>query len=212
MHKHRIEIESRSALLIEEELALARRKRSEKARLEALRLDEEAAIALAKAKAIEDEFQLSGASVHSQTPSLPNLPQVNPKERVQKYLDSHEEPFCLSHDKICIRSKNTILKTSLGQRLNKNQTQGRKSHFTASSTQTPHPLRLHPIQFKQPWVPTLSLWPVESLYRKKLEKFDDRPENYHTWRGSFENMIAGVKISPSEQLSLIIEYTTNESK
>ena len=98
MHKHRIEIESRSALLIEEELALARRKRSEKARLEALRLDEEAAIALAKAKAIEDEFQLSGASVHSQTPSLPNLPQVNPKERVQKYLDSHEEPFCLSHD------------------------------------------------------------------------------------------------------------------
>ena len=69
--------------------------------------------------------------------------------------------------KICIRSKNTTLKTSLGQRLNKNQTQGRKSHFTASSTQTPHPLRLHPIQFKQPWVPTLSLWPVESLYRTK---------------------------------------------
>ena len=43
-------LKSRSALLIEEEeLALARRKRSEKARLEALRLDEEAAIALAKA-------------------------------------------------------------------------------------------------------------------------------------------------------------------
>ena len=88
MHKQRIQIESRSALLIkEEELALARRKRSEKARLEALRSDEEAAIALAKAKAIEDELQLSGASVHSQTPSLPKLPQVNPKECVQKYLD-----------------------------------------------------------------------------------------------------------------------------
>ena len=50
------------------------------------------------------------------------------------------------------------------------------------------------------------------LISNKIEKFDDRPENYHTWRGSFENMIAGVKISPSEQLSLIIEYTTNESK
>ena len=99
MHKQRIETESRSALLIEEEeLALARRKRSEKARLEALLLDEEAAIALAKAKAIEDELQLSGASVHSKTPSLPNLPHVNPEEHVQKYLDSHEEPFCLSHD------------------------------------------------------------------------------------------------------------------
>ena len=99
MHKQRIEIKPRSALLIEEEeLALARRKRSEKVRLEALRLDEEAAIVLAKAKAIEDELQLPGASVHSQTSFLPNLPQVNPKERVQKYLDSHEEPFCLSHN------------------------------------------------------------------------------------------------------------------
>ena len=83
-----------NAQLIEEKgRAIARRKRSEKAKLEALRLHEEAAIALAKAKVIEDEFQLSGASVHSQTPSLTNLPQVNPKESVQKYLDSQEEPF-----------------------------------------------------------------------------------------------------------------------
>ena len=111
--------------------------------------------------------------------------------------------------KICIRSKNTTLKTSPGQRLNKNQTQSRKSHFTASSTQTPHPLRLHPIQFKQPWVPTLSLWSVESLYRTKSKNLTTTQRITTHGEG---HMIAGVKISPSEQLSLIIEYTTNESK
>ena len=86
-------LKANAQLIEEKERAIARRKRSEKAKLEALRLHEEAAIALAKAKVIEDEFQLSGASVHSQTPSLTNLPQVNPKESVQKYLDSQEEPF-----------------------------------------------------------------------------------------------------------------------
>ena len=43
-------------MLEEEELALARRKRNEKARLKAMRLDEEAAIALATAKAIDEEL------------------------------------------------------------------------------------------------------------------------------------------------------------
>ena len=217
LHKQRIEIESRSALLIEEEeLALARRKRSEKARLEALRLDEEAAIALAKAKAIEDELQLSGASVHSQTPSLPNLPQVNPKERVQKYLDSHEEPFCLSHD------------ITKGEDLHSEQKHHAENEPGAKVKQEPDAKQKIPFYSElnpnsPPFTHTsdplsttmgsyIGFMARRELISNKIEKFDDRPENYHTWRGSFENMIAGVKISPSEQLSLIIEYTTNESK
>ena len=55
-----MEIEARSALLIEqEELALARHKRKEKARLEALQLDEEGALALATARAIDEELNES---------------------------------------------------------------------------------------------------------------------------------------------------------
>ena len=172
MHKQRIEIESRSALLIEEEeLALARRKRSEKARLEALRLDEEAAIALAKAKAIEDELQLSGASVHSQTPSLPNLPQVNPEERVQKYLDSHGEPFCLSHDITKGEDLHSEQKhhpeNEPGAKVKQEPDAKQKIPFYSELNPNSPPLTQHPIQFKQPWVPTLGLWPVESLYRTK---------------------------------------------
>jgi ribosomal protein L40E len=36
--------------------------------------------------------------------------------------------------------------------------------------------------------------------------------NYHTWKASFKNMINNVTITPSEQFSLLIEYTTLTSK
>ena len=217
MHKQRIEIESRSALLIEEEeLALARRKRSEKARLEALRLEEEAAIALAKAKAIEDELQLSGASVHSQTPSLPNLTQVNPEERVQKYLDSHEEPFCLSHDITKGEDLHSEQKhhpeNEPGAKVKQEPDAKQKIPFYSELNPNSPPFTHTPDPVQTTMGTYIGFMARRELISNKIEKFDDRPENYHTWRGSFENMIAGVKISPSEQLSLIIEYTTNESK
>jgi hypothetical protein len=50
------------------------------------------------------------------------------------------------------------------------------------------------------------------LIANKIEKFDDSPENFHTWKPSFKNMTRNINITPSEELSLIIEYTTNESK
>ena len=126
---------------------------------------------LAKAKVIEDELQLSGASVHSQTPSLTNLPQVNPKESVQKYLDSQEEPFCLSLDITKGEDLHSEQKhhpenepwTKVKQEPDAKQ----KIPFYSGLNPNSSPLRIHLIQFKQPWVPTLGLWPVESLYRTK---------------------------------------------
>ena len=50
------------------------------------------------------------------------------------------------------------------------------------------------------------------LVANKIEKFDDRPENFHTWNAAFQNMIRNINITPSEELSLMIEYTTKESK
>ena len=113
--------------------------------------------------------------------------------------------------KICIRSKKNTLKTSLGQRLNKNQTQSRKSHFFELNPNSP-PFTPAPDPVQTTMGTYIEFMARRELISNKIEKFDDRPENFHTWRGSFENMIVGVKISPSEQLSLIIEYTTNESK
>jgi hypothetical protein len=50
------------------------------------------------------------------------------------------------------------------------------------------------------------------LIANKIEKFDNNPENFHTWKSSFKNMTNNINITPSEELSLIMEYTTNDSK
>jgi hypothetical protein len=50
------------------------------------------------------------------------------------------------------------------------------------------------------------------LIANKIEKFDDNPMNYDTWKASFKNMINNVTITPIEQFSLLIEYTTLTSK
>ncbi len=50
------------------------------------------------------------------------------------------------------------------------------------------------------------------LIANKIEKFDDNPVNYHTWKASFKNMIRNVGITPSEEFSLLVEYTTLTSK
>ena len=60
------------------------------------------------------------------------------------------------------------------------------------------------------WRHMLSSWP--ELIANKIEKFNDKPENYHVWKESFLNMVRNVHITPSEELSLITEYTTNSAK
>ena len=50
------------------------------------------------------------------------------------------------------------------------------------------------------------------LIANKIEKFDNSPVNYHTWQASFNNMIRNVRITPSEEFSWLVEYTTLSSK
>ena len=47
---------------------------------------------------------------------------------------------------------------------------------------------------------------------KKVQKFDDEPENFHTWETSFKTMLKDIAISPEEELSLLSEYTSKESR
>ena len=74
--------ESQSALeLQKQELALNQRKLEEKARMETLRLEEEAEIAVTKAQAIDEEFNLGGLETI-------NLPNEDPGERTHQYVHS----------------------------------------------------------------------------------------------------------------------------
>lgn len=53
-----------------------------------MRLDEEAAIALPKALANDEELNQSAGSVHHKPPHALDSPSASPKDRVQEYLDS----------------------------------------------------------------------------------------------------------------------------
>ena len=221
MQKHRIEIESRSAQLIkeEEELTLARRKRNEQARLEAMRLDEEAAIALAKAMVIDKNLNQLAGSVHNKPPHALDLPSASPKVRVRVhyYVDSQfqEDQFIPPRD---------VFKTEdLDQKYHPEHKAETRVKFIEPDCkpEVPFPSKLNPntpafssalIPVQTPMGPYIEFMARRKLISKKIEKFDDRPENYHTWKGSLENMIKAANLSPSEQLSLIIEYTTNESQ
>ena len=84
------ELQSKSAIALEleerkkreDELAFARRKREEQARLESLHVEQEAAAAVARAKAIDEELGLS----HEY--QLPDLPIEEPRKRVEEYVKS----------------------------------------------------------------------------------------------------------------------------
>ena len=83
MQKQRSLAELQSNLLIQqEEMALARRKREEEAHMESLRLEEEAAVAMAKAAAIDLEL---GSNTALQDLEI-ELPEVSSKQRVEEYI------------------------------------------------------------------------------------------------------------------------------
>ena len=225
LQKQRMEIEASSALLIEqEELALARHKRSEKARLEALRLDEEAAIALATARAIDEELDESDLSVDKESFFVPNLPPVSPKQRVLEYLDAQNE-LPPSASEVVKRESVKLDQASEPEFKVKlepfMQARSMQPQDTRPEVSPPTAFKLNPnAQAFTPALlpahnavsPYIEFMARRELISNKIEKFDDRPENFHTWKGSFNNMIKGVNLSPSEQLSLMIENTTNESK
>ena len=47
-------------------------------------------------------------------------------------------------------------------------------------------------------------------YIQFMARRDNRPENYHTWKASFENMVRDVNNTVSETLTLLIENTTGQ--
>ena len=90
LQKKQLIAESQSALeLQQKELALARHKLDEQARLQALRLEEEAAVAVAKANTIDDELG------YGDDDKLSHLPEDNPSHRVQYFIENQciDPPF-----------------------------------------------------------------------------------------------------------------------
>ena len=213
LQKRRLEIESRAAYLIEDmELALARRKRDEQAKLEALRLEEEAEVAIATAKAIDEELDQMGLKIPAESFHVLDLPLANSKERVEEYINSQRNSEYSQHG---VKPENEVVTqpvyTPEVKVKPETQTEIGGSHVTTKLNPIAQTFSLahQPPSVITPYIEFIAR---RELISNKIETFDDKPENYHTWKGSFLNMTQGVNLSDSEQLALIIEYTTKDSK
>ena len=197
LQKQRMEIEARSALLIEqEELTLARCTRNERAKLEALRLDEEAAIVLATAKAIDEELNESDLTVDKESFRTPDLPPVSPKQRMLEYLNTQDESFppaseVVKKESIKLdQSSEPEFKVKLEPFMRAQVTQPQDmrpevSPLTAvklnPNTPAFTPVLLPAHNAISPYIEFMAR---RELVSNKIEQFDDCPENFHTWKGS----------------------------
>lgn len=204
MQKWRSLRETRSALEIQQqELTLAQRKLEEKARMETLRLEEEAVVAVTKFQAIDRELSF----VENQEPEPLNLPRDDPVERVQRYVISQhfqEPPPTLSNPAIDPQSHQV-----------NPQVQGTPPKEELNPTAnmfTPQPQNCRTGPNPNPMSAYINFMARRELIANKTQKFDDNPRNFHGWKESFKNMIRDINITPNEELSLIIEHTCNESK
>ena len=201
-------MESESALLMEqeekkkreEELAFARKKREQQAQFNNLRLEQEAPVALDRANAFDEELGL-----REEHDNL-DLPFMDATQRFQDFVNTQP------HDQGIPDQEH---KPRLSLKMDK---------FSAPPFPGDHEQRPH--QNLKPQTTTLSASPVyntsspdqramesyiqfmarHELIANKVEKFNDRPDNFHTWKAAFQNMIRNFNITPSEELSLMIEY------
>ena len=170
----------------------------EKARIEALHLEEEAEIAVAKDQAIDEEHNLGGLETI-------NLPNKEPSERTRQYVHSVNECKIDGDGQPDGCKKENVANTDSSER--KLPTLDPSAHTFIPQ----HPNRvtnsaLNPID------PYIQFMARRELIANKLQKLDNNPQNYRTWRESFKAMIRGINLTSSEELNLIIEHTSDESK
>ena len=225
MERKTAEIEAQLALLLEQEekrkregdIAFTQKKREEQLWIACLRLEQEAAVALAKADAMDEEL----APTFAKEFQKPDLPLADPSQRVRDFIKAHMNEE--SSRRTC---PNTNFKEeqTTAEKLNPGAAQHVKSTFKEELTTprklNPEATEFTPLQTGSTVSPKplnhldsyIQLVARQELVANKIEKFDNRPENYHTWKVSFENMVRDVNITASETLTLLIENTTRESK
>ena len=214
MQKKIKEFQTKSALAMElekksreNEVALEKKKRKEEAHLELLRKEREkqSVVVTAHAKAIDEELGFE------QDELLSHLPTEEPSNRVQEFINSQLWDVKPARDVKLEESSKLTARDSpeetvkpetptLQKPLNPGATPFSPGQTTRISESTDRMECF--IQFMA----------RRELISNRIEKFDNRPENYTTWRAAFRNMTREVNITASEELALMIEHTTGESK
>jgi hypothetical protein len=170
----------------QQELALAQKKMEEKSRMESLRLEEEAAVAVAKAQAIDKELSLED----HQDPEHFDLPQDDPAERVQNYINSQrfEESNTAQDSRPPV--PNYVIDPQHPHNTNhliREKPPNRRLDPTTNSRTDPSTNVISSyIQFMA----------RRELIANKIQRFDDNPRNFYGWKESFKNMIRDIHLTP----------------
>ena len=184
----------------EDELVFAWRKREDQARLESLRVEQEAAAAVARAEAIDEELGLSHEN------QLPDLPVEEPRKRVEEYVNS--QPWVPEPRGNTSRfTTPDFLSKSVKKEKQDPLEKPNPGALPSTSSQT--------ARFSNPadrMECLIQFMTRRELIANKIEKFDDRPENFNTWKAAFKNMTNDVNITASEELPRMLAYTTGQSK
>ena len=202
------ELQSKSAIALEleerkrreDELVFARRKREDQARLESLHVEQEAAAAVARAEAIDEELGLSHEN------QLPDLPVEEPRKRVEEYVNSQPWVPEPRGNKSRFTTPDFLSKSVKKEKQDPLEKQN-PGALPSTSSQT--------ARFSNPadrMECLIQFMTRRELIANKIEKFDDRPENFNTWKAAFKNMTNDVNITASEELPLMLAYTTGQSK
>lgn len=187
--------EAQSALLLEQkekkkregEITFAWKKHEEESRIASLRMEQEAAVALAKADAIDEELTQTFANEYQK----PDLPLMDPSQRVQDFIKVH-----MDEESTRRTYPNTNFKEEqiTAEELNHRAAQHIKSTFKEELTtpkeldpeateftplQTGSTVSPKPLKHLKSYIQFMARW---ELVDNKIEKFDNRPENYRTWR------------------------------
>ena len=198
------------------------------ARLESLCVKQEAAAAVARAKAIDEELGFGNEY------QLPDLPVEEPCKRVEEFISSQlgessprgQKPSALRFTAPGFTAN--LIKEEKPRRQELNTPRFTVPGFPAKSVkkEKQDPLEeLNPgaspstpsqtVQFSNPadrMECFIQFMARRELIANKIEKFDARPENFNTWKAAFKNMTNDVNITASEELALMLEYTTGKSK
>lgn len=94
----------------------------------------------------------------------------------------------------------------------KSEDTGKQQH--CYSSYEPHPQQIHNPQPTANTITTTELarfLAKSQLVTEVLTKFDDKPENYLSWKSTFQNIIAELGLTVSEEVSLLIKWLGPES-
>ena len=191
MHIRRVQMEYQSEKRLGEEeeklraqqAALARITKDEETRLQNLLFEEEVEVAQARLAAVEEEIYFK-----EDVSFIPlQLPEIDSKERVISYLSAQQGEK--NPEAIQVPPSNESHRVFLSN-------EPQDNHLSERKTMESY------VQFMA----------RREIIANKVEKFNDCPENFRTWKASFQNMIKDINITASEELSLIVEYTTGQSK